>query len=328
MLDPLSAFVFATLFSLLNGAVLGFIHPALTPDLQPSSADWRVGTLLVAGGSALFIGQAATGANWVLPLANGAWLVGLALYWRAVRRLFAVPDSHWIYLPVLAGTFGNVVFVYAVPSVAYRVAVATVCWVAIIGGAVATLLRHRDRDRSISARVLTGIFILLAALMVPQQVTIVPNYLTVANVFGHNWINTYQGIVIPGASVAVGTFLLRQAFLSLPREVLDAAKVDGANHLQLLWQIVLPMAKPVLVTFGLISLVAKWNDYLWPLIVTNEDRMRTLSVGISYLYNPESTVRWGPLLAGTFFVIAPLILIYLWAQKHIIDGITAGATKS
>ncbi len=170
--------------------------------------------------------------------------------------------------------------------------------------------------------------LLLAALMVPQQVTIVPNYLTVANVFGHNWINTYQGIVIPGASVAVGTFLLRQAFLSLPREVLDAAKVDGANHLQLLWQIVLPMAKPVLVTFGLISLVAKWNDYLWPLIVTNEDRMRTLSVGISYLYNPESTVRWGPLLAGTFFVIAPLILIYLWAQKHIIDGITAGATKS
>lgn len=170
--------------------------------------------------------------------------------------------------------------------------------------------------------------LLLAALMIPQQVTIIPNYLTVADVFGHNWINTYQGIVIPGASVAVGTFLLRQAFLSLPREVLDAARVDGANHLRMLYQIVLPMAKPVLITFGLISLVAKWNDYLWPLIVTNQDRMRTLSVGISYLYDPESAPRWGPLLAGTFFVIAPLILIYLWAQKHIIEGITAGATKS
>jgi len=170
--------------------------------------------------------------------------------------------------------------------------------------------------------------LLLAALMIPQQVTIIPNYLTVSDVFGQNWINTYQGIVIPGASVAVGTFLLRQAFMSLPREVLDAAKVDGANHLQLLWQMVIPMSKPVLVTFGLISLVAKWNDYLWPLIVTNQDRMRTLSVGISYLYNPESIVRWGPLLAGTFFVIAPLIVIYIWAQKHIIEGITAGATKS
>jgi sn-glycerol 3-phosphate transport system permease protein len=142
--------------------------------------------------------------------------------------------------------------------------------------------------------------LLLAALMIPQQVTIIPNYLTVSDILGQNWINTYQGIVIPGASVAVGTFLLRQAFMSLPREV----------------------------TFGLISLVAKWNDYLWPLIVTNQDRMRTLSVGISYLYNPESIVRWGPLLAGTFFVIAPLIVVYIWAQKHIIEGITAGATKS
>ncbi len=170
--------------------------------------------------------------------------------------------------------------------------------------------------------------LLLAALMIPQQVTIIPNYLTVSDILGQNWINTYQGIVIPGASVAVGTFLLRQAFMSLPSEVIDAAKVDGANHLRLLWQMVIPMSKPVLVTFGLISLVAKWNDYLWPLIVTNQDRMRTLSVGISYLYNPESVVRWGPLLAGTFFVIAPLILIYIWAQKHIIDGITAGATKS
>ncbi|MCA9859190.1 MAG: carbohydrate ABC transporter permease [Thermomicrobiales bacterium] len=170
--------------------------------------------------------------------------------------------------------------------------------------------------------------LLLAALMIPEQVTIIPNYLTISDILGQNWINTYQGIVLPGASVAVGTFLFRQAFMSLPREVIDAARVDGANHLQLLWQIVLPMAKPVLVTFELISLVAKWNDYLWPLIVTNQDRMRTLSVGISYLYNPESTVRWGPLMAGTFFVIAPLIVIYLWAQKHIIEGITSGATKS
>ncbi|TXG86673.1 MAG: carbohydrate ABC transporter permease [Thermomicrobiales bacterium] len=170
--------------------------------------------------------------------------------------------------------------------------------------------------------------LLLAALMIPQQVTIIPNYLTVSDVFGQNWINTYQGIVLPGASVAVGTFLLRQAFMSLPNEVIQAARVDGANHLQLLWQIVIPMAKPVLVTFGLISLVAKWNDYLWPLIVTNQDRMRTLSVGISYLYQPEGITRWGPLLAGTFFVIAPMIVIYIWAQKHIIDGITAGATKS
>lgn len=170
--------------------------------------------------------------------------------------------------------------------------------------------------------------LLLAALMIPEQVTIIPNYLTMSSFLGQNWINTYQGIILPGAGTAVGTFLMRQSFMSLPRDVLDAARVDGANHLQQLWQIVIPMSKPVLVTFGLISMEGRWNDYLWPLIITNQDRMRTLSVGISYLYNPESVVRWGPLMAGTFFVIAPLLVVYVWAQRHIIEGITSGATKS
>lgn len=170
--------------------------------------------------------------------------------------------------------------------------------------------------------------LLLAALMIPNQVTIIPNYLTISDVGGQSWINTYQGIILPGISVAFGTFLLRQAFMGLPREVIDAARVDGAGHLRLLVQIVIPMAKPVLVTFALISLVAKWNDYLWPLIVTNQDRMRTLAVGISYLYNPETETRWGPLMAATFFVMLPVVIAYLWAQRHIIEGITAGATKS
>ena len=232
MLDPLSAFVFATLFSLLNGAVLGFIHPALTPDLQPSSADWRVGTLLVAGGSALFIGQAATGANWVLPLANGAWLVGLALYWRAVRRLFAVPDSHWIYLPVLAGTFGNVVFVYAVPSVAYRVAVATVCWVAIIGGAVATLLRHRDRDRSISARVLTGIFILLEALMLARGVYyVVAGQVVVSIAQPLNWVNALTPLLVAVLPVIGTTAFVLLCFERIRAELHRAATTDALTGL-------------------------------------------------------------------------------------------------
>jgi sn-glycerol 3-phosphate transport system permease protein len=170
--------------------------------------------------------------------------------------------------------------------------------------------------------------LLLAALMIPEQVTIIPNYLTVANVFGQSWINTYQGIVVPGAATAFGTFLLRQAFMGLPREVIEAARVDGAGHLRLLFQIVIPMAKPVLITITLILLVDRWNDYLWPLIVTNQDQMRTLPVGISYLFNPETVTRWGPLMAATFFAMAPILIIYLWAQRHIIEGITAGATKS
>jgi sn-glycerol 3-phosphate transport system permease protein len=168
---------------------------------------------------------------------------------------------------------------------------------------------------------------LLMALMVPTQVTILPNYLTLSDVFGRTWINTYQGIVLPGAAVAFGTFLLRQSFLGLPREVLDAARVDGCGHLRLLWDVVIPMSRPVLVTFGLISLVAKWNDYLWPLVVTNTQEMRTLTVGISYLFDQEGNTDWGVVMAASIFVILPLLVVFVWAQRHIIEGITAGATK-
>jgi sn-glycerol 3-phosphate transport system permease protein len=168
---------------------------------------------------------------------------------------------------------------------------------------------------------------LLMALMIPTQVTILPNYLTLSDVFGRSWINTYQGIVLPGAAVAFGTFLLRQAFLGLPREVLDAARVDGCGHLRLLWDVVIPMARPVLVTFALISLVAKWNDYLWPLVVTNTEKMRTLTVGITYLFDQEGNTDWGVVMAAAIFVILPLLVVFLWAQRHIIAGITAGATK-
>lgn len=173
--------------------------------------------------------------------------------------------------------------------------------------------------------------ILLAALMIPNQVTILPNYVffgaTIFDLIGESWINTYQAIILPGASVAFGTFMLRQSFLGLPREVLDAAKVDGASHLRILVGIVIPMAKPVLVTFGLISIVSKWNDYLWPLVITNTENMRTLTVGISYLFDAEGNNEWGVIMAATFFVVFPLLIVFLFAQRFIIDGLTAGATK-
>jgi sn-glycerol 3-phosphate transport system permease protein len=97
----------------------------------------------------------------------------------------------------------------------------------------------------------------------------------------------------------------------------------------MLWDIVIPMARPVLITFALISMVAKWNDYLWPLIVTNGDNMRPLTVGIAKLYDQEGTSNtdWGVVMSATIFVILPLLVVYVWAQRYIIEGITSGATK-
>lgn len=166
--------------------------------------------------------------------------------------------------------------------------------------------------------------VLLAALMVPDQITILPNYLTMARL---GWIDTYQGIIIPGASVAYGAFLLRQAFMSLPRDVLDAAKVDGASHWRTMWTVVVPIARPSIITFALLSIVAKWNDFLWPLLVTNTERMRVLPIGIFRLLDQEGTTQWGTIMAGTIFVVLPVLLVFLWAQRYIIEGIAAGAVK-
>jgi sn-glycerol 3-phosphate transport system permease protein len=169
--------------------------------------------------------------------------------------------------------------------------------------------------------------IILAGLMVPEQVTILPNYVTLSDVFGQSWINTYQGIILPGAAIAFGTFLLRQSFLGLPREVIDAAKVDGCGHLRLMWDMVIPMSRAAIVTVTLLVAVAKWNEFLWPLVITNSDDMRPLTVGLTYLVNRESNTQWGQVMAATVFVIVPLLIVFAFAQRLIIAGITAGATK-
>ena len=166
--------------------------------------------------------------------------------------------------------------------------------------------------------------LLLAALMVPGQVTILPNYLTVASL---GWINTYQGIIVPGASVAYGTFLLRQYYKTLPGEVLDAAKVDGAGHLRTLTSIIVPLAKPAIISFGLLSVVAKWNDFLWPLLVTNTRDMRVLPIGIYWLMAEEGAIEWGVVMAGALFVVLPVVVVFLYAQRYIVEGIAAGAVK-
>jgi sn-glycerol 3-phosphate transport system permease protein len=166
--------------------------------------------------------------------------------------------------------------------------------------------------------------VLLAALMVPNQVTILPNFLTISRL---DWVNTYQGIVVPGASVAYGTFLLRQYYRTLPRDILDAAMVDGAGHLRILGTVVLPLAKPAIISFALLSIVAKWNDFLWPLIVTNTKEMRVLPIGIYWLVVEEGTIEWGVVMAGTFFVVLPVVAVFLYAQRYIVDGIAAGAVK-
>lgn len=227
MLDPLSAFTFATLFSLLNGGVLGFMHRALTPDVKPSAADWRIGTLLVAGGAVLFVGQSATNANWVIPIANACWLFGLALYWRAVRRLFNLPDTIWVFAPAIAGTVGNAVFVFSIPNVANRVAVATVCWVVLIFGSALTLIRNCTRERSTSASVLTAIFIGLGILMLLRGIYFLFSGNVVISIAQPlNWVNALTPLLLAVLPVIGTTAFVLVCFERIRGELQRMATTD------------------------------------------------------------------------------------------------------
>ncbi|GAB4174324.1 MAG: carbohydrate ABC transporter permease [Roseiflexaceae bacterium] len=166
--------------------------------------------------------------------------------------------------------------------------------------------------------------IILAALMVPAQITIVPNYLTMARL---GWVNTYQAIILPSAATAFGTFLMRQYFLTLPPEIFEAAEIDGAGHFRRIWSLALPLARPAVATTGLFAVVSEWNEFLWPLVVTNSEEMRTLPIGVFRLFDQEGLSNWGVIMAGTMFVVLPVVLLFIWAQRYIVEGIAAGAVK-
>ncbi|MGW0177302.1 carbohydrate ABC transporter permease [Rhodococcus sp. NPDC003322] len=165
----------------------------------------------------------------------------------------------------------------------------------------------------------------LGALMVPGHVTLLMNYITIGNL---GLINTYAGIFLPGLASAFGTFLLRQHFLALPKEVLEAAELDGCGHLRRLTRFVLPMSKPAVVTVALIAVIDEWNDFIWPLLVTNSLQMRTLPIGLMFLKESEGVDQWGPIMAGTVLVVLPMLLLFLFAQRYIIAGLAGAAVKN
>jgi sn-glycerol 3-phosphate transport system permease protein len=165
--------------------------------------------------------------------------------------------------------------------------------------------------------------LVLVALMVPPHIALVPNYTLIAQLGGRN---TLWGIVLPGLGTAFGTFLLRQQFLSLPRSIVEAAEIDGAGHLRRLVSIVAPISAPSIATVALISIVFEWNEYLWPLIITDDPHYMTLPVGLTLLQNSESgSAAWGVLMAGTVVVIVPILLVFAALQRWIVAGLTQGA---
>jgi ABC-type glycerol-3-phosphate transport system permease component len=166
--------------------------------------------------------------------------------------------------------------------------------------------------------------VMLAAMMIPGQVALIPNYVVLKSL---KWINTYQGIVVPHVSSVFGAFLMRQYFLTIPTSLYDAAEMDGLGHFRTLTRIALPLARPVVGTLVLYLFISKWNSYLWPLIVTNKQNMRTLPVGLAIVRTAEYAIGPEHLMAASLFVLLPVLAVYFAAQKQLIEGIAAGAVK-
>jgi sn-glycerol 3-phosphate transport system permease protein len=163
----------------------------------------------------------------------------------------------------------------------------------------------------------------MATMMVPWEITMIPNYLTIRSL---RLVDTYPGLILPFLATAFGTFLLRQSFLQIPRELEDAAQIDGCSRFRFLWSIVLPLSRSGIITLGAYTFLGTWNQYLWPLLVTNSRDMRTVQIGVRFLMNEESR-QYGVIMAGVILFLIPAALMLLWGQRYLVRGLMAGAVK-
>ena len=265
----------------------------------------------------------------VLPF---VWMVSTSL--KPADQLFTVPPT-WIPQPVQwsnytkamgAGNFGR----YAMNSLFLGVAnlFTNVLLSALAGYAFARL---RFPGRSF-------LFLLvLATLMVPYQVTIIPLFVIIRHIplFGGNdalgqggigWINSYWGLIVPGAVSAFGIFMLRQFFHTLPQDLEDAARIDGAGEFRIFWQIMLPLAMPAVATLAIFSFQAGWNAFLWPLLITTTDDMRTIQVGLTVFVQQYST-QWDQLMAATVVATLPVIVVFGFGQRLLVRSIAFTGLK-
>lgn len=165
--------------------------------------------------------------------------------------------------------------------------------------------------------------LMLGTLMIPGQVVIAPLY---EQIYRLGLVDTYAGIVIPGAVSVFGIFLFRQAFLQIPDDLLQAARVDGCSEFRIYWDVVMPVTRPMIGAFCLISFMGSWNSFLWPQIILHSSSRFTLPIGLNLLVGLQQQ-QYGALMAGTLLSILPVVILFLLLQKEFISGLTSGAVK-
>jgi multiple sugar transport system permease protein len=180
------------------------------------------------------------------------------------------------------------------------------------------LAKLRWRGRS-----MTFMFVLLG-LLVPTQVAALPLYV---GLWKLGLLDSYAALILPSTISVFGIFLMRQFFMTVPDDLISAARLDGMGEFAIVWRIMLPTAMPALVAFGMLSLVWNWNDFFWPLLVIQSETLATPPLGVVFFNNAEAGTNYGPLMAAATAITAPLVLAFLFAQRWFIDGVTMTAVK-
>ncbi len=166
-------------------------------------------------------------------------------------------------------------------------------------------------------------FAYLATMMIPGAVTMIPVFMLLQSL---GWIDTYKAVILPPIFTAYGTFMLRQFFLTLPKDLEDAAKIDGCSYFGIFWRILLPLSKPALATLTTFTFMGNWMSFMWPLIVLNSHEKFTLPVGLSYFQSLHNT-DWTLLMAGSLMMILPILLLFIFNQRYFVEGIKLSGIK-
>jgi alpha-1,4-digalacturonate transport system permease protein len=195
--------------------------------------------------------------------------------------------------------------------------IATVLTLTINSMAAYAFAKYNFRGRD-------GLFVLtLAMIMIPLQVILIPIYLVVANL---GLVNTYWGMIIPAAATPTGVFILRQYMLTIPDELIEAARIDGAGEFRIFARIVLPLCRPALAVVGIFSILWRWNDFIWPLLIAQKEELYTLPVALALL-NGQLVVPYNIVLAMSVMSIIPVLFMFVFMQRQIIQGIAQTGIK-
>lgn len=267
----------------------------------PTAADWVIFVLLL-GGALLMCG----------PF---IWMISTSL--KPSAEVFRFPPTLLSANPQpgnYARIFSTIPFGQAIGNSVIVATSVTVLQLIVCSMAAYAFACLRFRGRE-------ALFLIyLAALMVPSQVTLIPNFILVRNL---GWMNTYQGLILPYAFSSFGTFLLRQYMKTIPTELIEAARIDGANHAQIYAGVVLPLSLPALGALAIFTFVAQWNNFLWPLITTSSPNMQVTTVALASLQGQFNT-DWPLLMTGSVLAIVPMLVVFALGNRSFISGITTG----